>query len=154
MQTVINLKKLYEKDEHLWLMENVKLLREGKWEQADLQNIAEILEDMGKRDLREVVSRMKVLMIHLLKWMYQAEARSSSWKGTIRHQRDELNSLFEDSNHLRKHAEESFSKSYRKAREIASDETGLPISHFPELPPFSFEQVIGEDYLVEGKNGY
>lgn len=149
MQTALDLKILYEKDEHLWLMENSKLLREGKWEQADLENIAEILEDMGKRDLREVVSRMKVLLIHLLKWIYQAEERSSSWKGTIRHQRDELNSMFEDSNHLKKHAKESFSKSYQKAREIASDETRLPLSHFPEEPPFPFEQVIREEYLPE-----
>jgi hypothetical protein len=149
MQTVVDLKSLYEKDEHLWLMENSKLLREGKWEQADLENIAEILEDMGKRDLREVVSRMKVLLIHLLKWIYQAEERSSSSKGTIRHQRDELNSMFEDSTHLKKHAKESFSKSYQKAREIASDETGLPLSHFPEEPPLPFEQVIREDYLPE-----
>jgi hypothetical protein len=149
MQTVFDLKKLYEKDEHLWLLENAKLLREGKWEQADFDNIAETLEDMGRRDLREVISRLKVLMIHLLKWIVQAEARSSSWKGTIRHQRDELSSMFEDSYNLKKHAEDSFSKSYKKAREIASDETGLPLSHFPEEPPFTFEQVIGEDYLPE-----
>jgi len=149
MQTVLDLKKLYEKDEHLWLLENAKLLREGKWEQADFDNIAETLEDMGRRDLREVVSRLKVLMIHLLKWIVQAEARSSSWKGTIRHQRDELNSMFEDSYNLKNHAEDSFSKSYKKAREIASDETGLPLSHFPEDLPFTFEQVIGEDYFPE-----
>ncbi|NBU97478.1 MAG: DUF29 domain-containing protein [Spirochaetia bacterium] len=149
MQMVIDLKKLYEKDEHLWLLENAKLLREGKWEQADFDNIAETLEDMGRRDLREVVSRLKVLMIHLLKWTLQTEARSSSWKGTIRHQRDELNSMFEDSYNLKKHAEDSFSKSYKKAREIASDETGIPLSHFPEDPPFTFEQAIGEDYLPQ-----
>jgi hypothetical protein len=142
MQKVLDLKKLYEKDEHLWLLENAKLLREGKWEQADFDNIAETLEDMGRRDLREVISRLKVLMIHLL-------TRSSSWKGTIRHQRDELSSMFEDSYNLKKHAEDSFSKSYKKAREIASDETGLPLSHFPEAYPFTFEQVIGEDYLPE-----
>jgi len=86
---------------------------------------------------------------HLLKWIVQAEARSSSWKETIRHQRDELNSMFEDSYNLKKYAEDNFSKSYKKAREIASDETGLPLSHFPEAPPFTFEQAIGEDYLPE-----
>jgi len=149
METAIDLKSLYVKDEHLWLMENSKLLREGKWEEADLENIAEILEDMGKRDLREVVSRMKVLLIHLLKWIYQAEERSSSWKGTIRHQRDELHSMFEDSTHLKMHAKETFNKSYQKAREIASDETGFPLSHFPKEPPFAFEQVIEENYLPE-----
>ena len=49
MQMVIDLKKLYEKDEYLWLLENAKLLREGKWEQADFYNIAETLEDMVRR---------------------------------------------------------------------------------------------------------
>ena len=29
MQTTLDLKKLYEKDEHLWLFENARLLREG-----------------------------------------------------------------------------------------------------------------------------
>ncbi len=151
MQTALDLKKLYEEDEHLWLFENAKLLREGRLDLVDIEHIAETLENMGKRDYREIVSRMKVLIVHLLKWIFQPESRSSSWKGTIRHQRDELNSEFEDSSNLKKHAEENFLKSYQKAREIASDETDLPISHFPEKPPFSFEQAIDENYLPESE---
>ncbi len=43
----------------------------------------------------------------------------------------------------------NFKKAYKDAVDIASAETGLPLSHFPEEPPFTFEQVIDENYLPE-----
>ena len=147
MQTTLDLKKLYEEDEHLWLLENAKLLREGRLDLADIKHIAETLEDMGKRDFREVLSRMRVLMTHLLKWILQPELRSSSWKGTVVEQRKELKKIFKDSSNLKKYGNENFKEEYKDARDIASAETGLPLSHFPEDPPFSFEQMIDEDYL-------
>ncbi|MCX8000762.1 MAG: DUF29 domain-containing protein [Leptospiraceae bacterium] len=149
MQQILDLKKLYEEDENLWLFENAKLLREGKLELVDIEHIAEFLEDMGRRDFREVFSRLKILIMHLLKWIFQKEKRSNSWKFTIRNQRDELNSDFETSRNLENHARENFKQAYGKARKLASDETGLPLSTFPEEPPFTFEQVIDEDYLPE-----
>ncbi|MEM4271241.1 MAG: DUF29 domain-containing protein [Candidatus Pacearchaeota archaeon] len=149
MQTIVDLKKLYEEDENLWLFENAKLIREGKIEQVDFEHIAECLEDMGRRDFREVLSRLRVLIMHLLKWIFQKEKRTNSWKYTIREQRKQLNSEFEDSQNLKNHAKRNFNKAYRDARELASDETGFPLSTFPEEPPFTFEQVIDESYLPE-----
>ncbi|HMV80518.1 MAG TPA: DUF29 domain-containing protein [Leptospiraceae bacterium] len=147
MHPVIDLKKLYEEDEHLWLFENAKLLREGRFELADMEHIAETLEDMGKRDFREILSRMRVLMVHLLKWIFQPKARSSSWKGTIVEQRKELKKMFKDSTNLKKYAESNWLEEYSDARDIASAETGLSLSTFPEEPPFSFEEVTDEKYL-------
>ncbi len=147
MHTALDLKKLYEEDEHLWLFENAKLLREGRLDLADIEHIAEALEDLGKRDFREVVNKLRVLIVHLLKWIFQLEERSSGWKGTIREQRKQLNAEFIDSTNLKRHGKENFLKAYEDAREIASDETGLSLSHFPEEPPFTFEQVIDEGYL-------
>ncbi|MCX8000759.1 MAG: DUF29 domain-containing protein [Leptospiraceae bacterium] len=149
MQQIIDLKKLYEEDENLWLFENAKLLREGKLDLADIEHIAEFLEDMGRRDFREVLSRLRVLIMHLLKWIFQKERRTNSWKATIREQRKELNKTFRDSKNLKKHAEFHYKEEYIDARDIASDETGLPLSTFPEEPPFTFEQVLDENYLPE-----
>ncbi|MCX8000761.1 MAG: DUF29 domain-containing protein, partial [Leptospiraceae bacterium] len=142
MQQIIDLKKLYEEDENLWLFENAKLLREGKLDLADIEHIAEFLEDMGRRDFREVLSRLKILIMHLLKWMFQKEKRSNSWEVTIFNQRDELNFDFETSKNLENYAKANFEKIYRKSRQMASKETGLPLSKFPEEPPFTFEQVV------------
>jgi hypothetical protein len=83
MQSTLDLKKLYEKDEHLWLFENARLLREGHVDLADIEHIAETLEEMGKSDLREILSRMRVLNSHLLKWIYQKDRRRNSWNYTI-----------------------------------------------------------------------
>ena len=149
MQTAIDLKKLYEEDEHLWLFENARLLKEGRLDLADIQHIAETLEDMGKRDFREIVNRLRVLMTHLLKWIFQPGQRSSSWKGTIAEQRKQLHGEFEDSTNLKNHGKDKFLKVYQDARDIASAETGLPLTVFPEEPPFTFEQVTDEKYLPE-----
>lgn len=149
MNATVDLKKLYEEDEHLWLFENAKLLREGKVNLADIEHIAETLEDMGKRDFREVLSRMRVLMTHLLKWIFQPDQRSSGWKGTIREQRKELRRSFKDSTNLLNYAKSNWQNEYEDAKEVASDESGLPLSAFPEEPPFTFEQVVDENYLPE-----
>lgn len=60
-----------------------------------------------------------------------------------------LNREFDDSKNLRNHGEIVFIEEYERARKQASIETELPISTFPEKPPFSFEQAIDEDYLPE-----
>ena len=145
----MDLKKLYEKDEHLWLIENAKLLREGHVDLVDFEHIAETLEEMGKRDLREIFSRMRVLNSHLLKWIYQKDLRGNSWNFTITEQRIQLKEEFEDSKTLENHARENFHKAYSKARDLASRETGLPLSSFPEEPPFSFEEALDEGFLPE-----
>jgi transposase-like protein len=56
--------------------------------EIDTAHLIEELEDMGKRDKRELKNRLEVLIMHLLKWQYQAEQRSTSWKSTIKEQRE------------------------------------------------------------------
>ena len=147
MQTLVDMKKLYEEDEHLWLFENARLLREGRLDLADIEHIAETLEDMGKRDFREILSRLIILIGHLLKWKFQQEQRSSSWKGTINEQRLKLNLEFEDSKNLENYGRENFPAAYKKARSLAASDTGLPLSTFPEEPPFTFDQTADENYF-------
>lgn len=149
MQITLDLKKLYEKDEHLWLFENARLIREGHMESVDFEHIAETLEEMGKRDLREIISRMRVLHSHLLKWIYQKDRRGNSWNHTITEQRIQIKEEFEDSKTLENHVRDNFNKAYSKARDLASRETGLPLATFPEEPPFSFEEALDEGFLPE-----
>jgi Domain of unknown function DUF29 len=53
------------------------LLRTGKIAEADIKNIAEEIEDIGKNLKRELESRLKILFIHLLKWQYQPGYRGN-----------------------------------------------------------------------------
>ncbi len=141
--------ELYETDDVFWLFENARLIRSGKMSEVDWTHIAEELEDMGKSRLQEIVSRLRILLFHLLKWFYQEEKRSNSWKATIKEQRLRLNEKLEDSKNLETHGKENFEKAYQKARELASDETGLPLETFPIKPPFTFEQALDESYLPD-----
>ena len=77
----------------------------------DLENLSEYLQDMARRDKREVFSRLTVLLTHLLKWEHQVDRRSNSWEATILHQRRELQDLLE-SRTLRNHAQDVLGKAY------------------------------------------
>ena len=81
---------LYDRDFYAWANEQAALLRAGKLSDADVANIAEEIESMGRSEKRELVSRLVVLLLHLLKWQYQPARRGRSWQVTIENTRDEL----------------------------------------------------------------
>jgi len=58
---------LYEADFYAWANQQAALLRSGKLSAADIAHIAEEIESIGKSEKRELVSRLTVLLLHLLK---------------------------------------------------------------------------------------
>ena len=76
----------YEADFYQWSLEQARLLRSGEWKAVDVEHLAEEIEDMGKSLRREWESRLKVLIVHLLKWVFQPELRGISWQLTIQEQ--------------------------------------------------------------------
>ncbi|MEB3174847.1 MAG: DUF29 domain-containing protein [Cyanobacteriota bacterium] len=78
---------LYDQDYYRWLTTTQKLLAERQFQQLDLVNLIEEVEDMGKREKNSVESNLRVVLIHLLKYQFQPEARSNSWLGSIREHR-------------------------------------------------------------------
>jgi len=63
-----SLKELYEKDFYLWLLENLKLLKNKEYGLLDWEHLQEELEDMGKSLYSAVISQMARIMEHLYKW--------------------------------------------------------------------------------------
>jgi hypothetical protein len=78
---------LYDSDFFAWANEQASLLRAGKLSSADIENIAEEIESMGKSEKRELVSRLTILLLHLLEWQSQPGLRGNSWRYTIKVQR-------------------------------------------------------------------
>lgn len=137
----------YEIDFYNWALHNAQLLREGKLSEIDVEHIAEELESMGKRDKRELISRLKILLAHLLKWQYQPGGRSTSWRGSIVEQRVQLNDLVVETPSLKKsQLLEAINTAYPFALALAVKETNIPISHFPQLCPFTKEEILNEDF--------
>jgi hypothetical protein len=134
---------LYEQDFYQWTQEQAGLLKAGALSQLDVENLIEEVESMGKSQKKELLSRLTILLMHLLKWDYQPEFQSRSWKSTIVTQRKEIRNLLEDNPSLRRIIQEKADILYRDAVEIASAETGLSESLFPETCPYSIEQIMG-----------
>lgn len=139
----------YDQDFQAWIDANVYLLREGRLGEADIEHIAEELESMGKRDLRQLKSRLQVLLMHLLKWQFQPARQSKSCLMSIDHQRDEIEALLLDSPSLRPRLDEMIERAYAKAVRDASRETDLPEERFPKTCPYGVGQVLAEGFLPD-----
>lgn len=139
-------KELYDQDFFEWTVRNADLLRSGRLDEADLEHIAEELEDMGKSERRELESRLEVLLAHLLKWSCQPARRGRSWKATIRVQRRELLRLLADMPSLKNHLHRNLAEIYSTGIERAISETDLPDGAFPATCPFTLEQILDPDF--------
>ena len=140
---------LYEQDFYLWIQTTVQQLKENKLNEIDIPNLIEEIESMGRSEKRELKSRLIVLLMHLLKWYYQPEKRSESWRSTITEQRICIEGLLEDSPSLKPLLSEVFENCYQKARLKASDETGIKLNLFPKESPFSLEETLESSYVNE-----
>ena len=109
----------------------------------DWLNIAEEIESVGGNTRRELRNRLIRLLQHLLKWHYQPELRSRSWRATIRTQRQQIEDLLAENPSLRARLPELFSAAYHRARVAALDETGL--LDLPKASPFTVEQALGDE---------
>jgi hypothetical protein len=140
---------LYDRDFYAWANEQAALLRAGQLSAADIQHIAEEIESMGKTEKRELVSRLVVLLLHLLKWQFQAERRGASWEATIRNQRLDVADHLADNPSLKARFSEALSAAYLRARNSAAAETNLPIQTFPPDCPWSYEQLMEDGFWPE-----
>lgn len=138
---------LYDEDFFEWTRRNAELLRAGRLEQVDIEHIAEEIEDMGKRDLRELDNRARVLLMHLLKWHMQPTNRSRSWERTIASQRMGIEQVMADSRSLRPRFRRNLDANYAKAIHLAAIETGVPLSEFPSGCPFTVAQILDPGFL-------
>jgi hypothetical protein len=140
----------YEADFHAWAMRNARLLRQGRLTDLDIEHIAEELESMGASERRELLSRLQVLLLHLLKYQFQPERRGKSWLLTINHQRTAIERLLEQSPSLARMLDDAqLGKVYGKAVRDAIIETDLDRHLFPTECPYALIQVLDEDWLPE-----
>lgn len=102
---------------------------------------------MGRRERREVESRLSVLLAHLLKWQAQPDRRSRSWSATIGEQRRQINRKLRDWPSLRPVLDDVLGRIYADAREKASRETGIPEADFPARCAFSAADVLSDSFL-------
>ena len=135
---------LYDTDFHEWAETQAGLLRNRSANALDWDNLAEEIEALARNDRREIRSRLEVLCQHLLKWRFQPEQRSGSWRGSIMEARNRIADVLEDSPTLQRYPAERLAGAYSRAREGALAETGL--AALPATCPWTAEQVLDHDF--------
>ncbi|WP_367114671.1 DUF29 domain-containing protein [Thiohalocapsa sp.] len=146
LEEVRALSNLYDRDFSAWADEQASLLRAGKWSDVDVAHLIEEIESMARSERRELVNRLVVLMLHLLKWRYQPALRGNSWRLSIKEQRIRLASHLGDNPSLKSYLDEAIARAYRLAVIEAEKQTGLPETTFPDRCPFGIADMLDDHF--------
>jgi Domain of unknown function DUF29 len=134
------MKTLYEQDYGRWAEEMADLLAQGRFTELDIENLVEEVRDLSKRERDRLLSSIRLILQHLLKWDFQVHKRSQSWLITIERERNHIELYLEDSPSLKKYlVQEWVIKMYRTARLDAIKETGLDL---PQECPYSIVDIL------------
>ncbi|HYW18359.1 MAG TPA: DUF29 domain-containing protein [Nodularia sp. (in: cyanobacteria)] len=146
-ETAPNLKaNLYETDFYAWTRQQSHLLRHQQWNQLDIPNLIEEIESLGRMERQELRNRLSILIGNLLKWEFQSAKRSRNWLVTIRVQRREILKLLSENSRLKPYLEEALPEAYKNAKDLASGETKLPFSTFPQQCLYSLVEVMSDRF--------
>ncbi|MEW6039030.1 MAG: DUF29 domain-containing protein [Pseudomonadota bacterium] len=140
---------LYETDHAAWLAQQAELIRSGRLALVDQTHLLEELEAEVGNYRREIKRRLRVLIAHLLKWKYQPDQRSSSWRGTIRVQRIDIADVLKDNPSLRQTVRQAIKDAYPDAVKLAADVTGMLDDTYPASCEWEESEIMNPDFWPE-----
>lgn len=135
-------------DYYRWALEQAALIRARRFDEIDLVNVAEEIEDVGKSEFRSLRSNLESILVHLLKWQYQPERRSRSWELSIDEHRRRVVEGLHDSASMAVRWDEAVSNAYAIARPRAAREAGLVLRHLPAECPYDRHEIMEADYSL------
>ena len=140
------MEKLYERDYSQWAEAMADLLASGNLTELDIENLVEEVRDLSKRERDSLLSSLRLIIHHLLKWDYQPQLRSRSWLVTVQRERSNVVDYLADSPSLKKYmTDEHLDKIYKKARLDAIAETGLDM---PDVCPYTVGDVVNRNLQI------
>ena len=141
---------LYDQDLYLWLLTAIAQLKAGDLQNLDVENLIEELEGLAGRDRRELKSRLRTLLEHLLKRIYVNMSDCfKDWENTIREQRSQLEDILEQSPSLRTILADTFDKAWQSALKNVRQE--YRHCKFPDTWQFSrdIDSLLNVDFWEE-----
>jgi hypothetical protein len=142
-------KTLYDTDFVEWAAHTVELLREGRFDEVDLEHVVEEIEDLGNSERSAVWSQLTRMLMHLIKMRIQRERRGASWRNSIVSARREIKIKLRNSPSLRRNLEENLKEIYSGAVSDALSETrqekrGKELG-IPAQCPWSLKSLLDDD---------
>ena len=146
---------LYEKDFPLWAERQAGLLRAKRFDELDLENLIDEVEDLSRRERKTVESYLETIIEHLLKVnLSPTERPRRGWLVTIDKQRVKLARELTPS--LRNHLEAELPALYAGlrrplARELAKDR--VPLDALPAACPYTLDQILDPEWYPDNLHG-
>ena len=144
---------LYEHDFYTWTQQQAVLLRSGRLQALDIDNLVEEIETLGRSERASLKSAYRLICSHLLKLMYQPSKVTRSWYDTVDRERDEIVDILGENPGLEPSREDTFAKAYALARKDAARETRMPLEAFPEGPSFTLADCESTAFMPEEVRG-
>ncbi|AYB48294.1 hypothetical protein CJJ19_00725 [Candidatus Williamhamiltonella defendens] len=139
----------YDSDFYGWSQEQADLLRARNFNELDTENLLEEIEAMGRSEQRGLESRLQMLFIHLLKWQYQSECQSRSWKLTIEEQRRKAMRVLSNNPSLKNKLTLIIEEAYGDAVIGAERETNIKRAVFPKSCPWTFDEIMDNNFYPD-----
>ncbi|MFW6316554.1 MAG: DUF29 domain-containing protein [Cyanobacteriota bacterium] len=146
VQSQSNLKELYERDDYLWVKKTIQMLKEKKFNELDLENLIEELEDLGREKKNKVESLLRQIIIHLLLleyWSQEYQYNAAHWRAEITEFRFQINGILTKT--LQSYLASKIELIYQNSVKYTQRKTNLNI--FPEKCPYTLEQLLDEDWF-------
>jgi DNA-directed RNA polymerase subunit L len=147
MIEVNELKQLYDVDDDEWLEQTINLLKNHQFQQLDLDNLIEELEDLGREKKNAVASLLEQIIRHLLLlqyWTTEAEYNTVHWQEEIYNFRIQLRRKI--TTNLRKYLKDELTSIYQDALGFVKIKTTNLVT-FPTECPYSQEQLLDRSWL-------
>jgi hypothetical protein len=144
----------HERDFFGWVEQQCAALRDHDSSRLDWSGLQEELEALGRQETRELVSRLGVLLGHLLKWELQPDRRSRSWFCSIREQRRAIERLLKQNPSLRIKAADALADGFETGVDLVLRETDLPLRSLPAASPWTLEQALDSAALCDTRGDW
>jgi hypothetical protein len=137
-----------EQDLYSWLVEQARLVRDGRWQAVDQDNLATEIEALAQNQFEKLESAVQVLLAHLLKWDHPAIRRSRGRVQSVQSQRQAVADVLTRNPGLTARIPEAFAHCYRKARAEAANDVGLDENSFPAKCPYEWNEIVAREFAV------
>lgn len=138
---------LYETDFYAWGCAQARAIAGLERPALDIDNLIDEVESVGRSQRSAIEAHLRVLLIHLLKFRFQPERVTVSWRVTLSSQRLSIRRLVARSPSLAGYPVRILDEAYEDAVRGAAKETGLPEGTFPSACPFALAQILDPDFV-------
>jgi hypothetical protein len=140
----------YETDVYAWTRAQAELLRAGRFDLLDTENIVEEIESLGSEQLHAIESHLLILGEHLIKLLVSPDRDPRQvWKRSVREARRQIARRLRRNPSLRPLLPDLIAAEWKEMVDEAVDglRTDAERAHATLLAPFSPGQMLDPDFF-------